>query len=201
MAVTGPIAKNALARLFTAPNCRAFRKYLPKEVPESVLKEIYDNLKWGPTAFNCNPIRIRYVRSAEAKEKLLSVLDPGNIPSVKSAPVTAILALDSEFTAQLPKLSLYDGPAKYFEAHPEVVPNTARLNQAIQVGYFITTARALGLDVGPMTGFYPDKLDEVFFQGTPLKSAVLVNLGYADPEEKLFDRSPRLEFDEACEIL
>ncbi len=201
MSVTGPIAKEALARLFSAPNCRAYRVFQKKEVSDELLKEIYDNLKWGPTAFNCSPLRVNFVKSAEARAKLIPTLAPGNIPHVESAPVTAILGFDKDFLSKIDKLNpTYAGAGEYFRANTHLIETSANLNGVLQMGYFISVARAVGLDVGPMNGFDIEACDKAFFEGTNITARVLVNLGYGD-ESALWPRAPRLDFEEACEIL
>ena len=134
MAVTGPIASDAMKRLFTATNCRTFRRFQPKDVPDSVLKALYDNVKFGPNAFNCNPMRVKFIRSPAAKERLLPFVLPGNVPNVKSAPVTALIGADHDFVKNLEFLGGgYRGGIDYFVQNPQDVAGTAMQNINIQV--------------------------------------------------------------------
>ncbi len=180
-------------------NARTHNGWQDKEVPESLLQQIYKICKWGPTSANCSPMRIVFVKSPEAKELLKPCLDPGNVEKTMAAPVTAIIAMDMEFYEQLPSLFPHADAKSWFAGNDEKIKSTALLNGSLQGAYFIIAARVLGLDCGPMSGFDAAKLDETFFKDTPIKSNFLCNIGYGDAE-KLHPRGPRLSFSEACEI-
>lgn len=173
------------------------------EVTDAQLRALWDLMKFGPTTGNSQPLRIVFVRSREAKERLNLCLNPGNVDKTMSAPVTAILAYDLAFYELLPRLfphnpamkNAYLGEEK--KAHVET---TALRNSSLQGAYFIIAARALGIDTGPMSGFNNAAVDREFFAGTTWKSNFLCNLGKGDPS-KIFPRNPRLEFDEACRIV
>jgi 3-hydroxypropanoate dehydrogenase len=170
------------------------------DVPASVLHELYDLMKMGPTSVNCSPARIVFVRSGEGKERLKEALAPGNVEKAMSAPVVAIVGYDTRFYEQLPRLFPHNPAVKaWFEgdAKRAFAETTAFRNGSLQGGYLIAAARALGLDCGPMSGFDHAKVDAAFFAGTTVKSNFICGLGYGDPA-KLFPRSPRLAFDEAC---
>jgi len=175
---------------------RTHRAWLPKEVPDDLLKEIVDLMKMGPTAFNCLPARIVYVKSKAAKERLKPFLSSGNVDKTMTAPATAIIAYDLKFYEHPPKgqdkLAGYDDPER------ALVP--ALRNGSLQAGYFILAARGLGLDVGAMSGFDNAGVDREFLAGTDFKSNLLCNLGYGDPA-KLRPRGPRFAFDEIARIL
>jgi 3-hydroxypropanoate dehydrogenase len=157
-------------------------------------------MKFGPTSANCSPARILFLRTREAKQRLLPALSPGNVDKTMAAPVTAIIAYDLKFYEKMPKLFPHNlGMRDTFANSPQVAEHAFR-NGTLQGGYFIIAARALGLDCGPMSGFNNAKVDEEFFSGSEVKSNFLCNLGYGDPS-KLFPRSPRLDFDEACKLL
>jgi 3-hydroxypropanoate dehydrogenase len=173
------------------------------EVTDAQLRALWDLMKWGPTTMNTSPLRIVFLRSKEAKERLKPHLSPGNQEKTMVAPVTAILAYDTQFYELLPRLFPHNPNAKNNflgeekKAHVEL---TALRNSSLQGAYFIIAARALGLDTGPMSGFNNAGVDKEFFAGTTLKSNFLCNLGKGD-WSKVFNRSPRLEFDEACKVL
>jgi 3-hydroxypropanoate dehydrogenase len=181
-------------------NARTHSHWLGKPVEDSLLKEVYDLAKLGPTSANMCPLRIVFVRSREAKEKLKPALDPGNVDKTMKAPATAIIAMDVHFYEKLPLLYPHADAKAWFKDLPEnVLEYIALRNSSLQGAYFILAARSLGLDCGPMSGFNNAKVDEAFFAGTTIRSNFLCNLGYGDPS-KLHPRSPRLTFDEACRI-
>ena len=194
------LANEALKQIFT--EARTFTAWLPKEVTDANLQEIYNLMKWGPTSANTCPARIMYVRNGGAeKEKLLACLLPNNVDKVKSAPVTAILAQETKFYDWIPKL--FPQAASYrdfFAGNPALAEATAFRNSSLQGGYFILAALALGFDCGPMSGFDNAKVDEAFFKGTSWKSNFICNIGYGD-RSQLHPRNPRLSFEEACKIL
>jgi 3-hydroxypropanoate dehydrogenase len=193
---------------------RTFGTWLDKQIPDELLHEIYELMKWGPTSMNGCPVRILFLRTKEAKERLRSALAPGNIKKTMAAPVTAIIATDMKFYDKLPTLMPHNpNAAGVFENSPELAEVTARRNATLQGAYFMLAARGLGLDCGPMSGFDNAKVDEEFFgagleregvceEYAPgrLKSNFLCNIGYGDPTG-LHPRLPRLDFDEACKLL
>lgn len=178
-------------------NARTYTAWLDKEVEDVVLQQAYDLAKWGPTSANCCPMRVVFVKSQEAKEKLKPALDAGNVEKTMTAPVTAIIGYDLEFYTQMDKL--WRGGGKMFEGKEELAKTTAFRNGSLQGAYFMLAARAVGLDCGPMSGFRNDQVDAAFFAGTQVKSNFLCNLGYGDAA-KLFPRGPRLDFAEVCRI-
>ncbi|WP_420475832.1 malonic semialdehyde reductase [Noviherbaspirillum sp. ST9] len=188
----------ALQTLFT--DARTHNGWRDKPVTDEQLKQLYDLLKWGPTSANCSPARIVFVKSPEAKEKLLACMNPGNIDKTKSAPVTAIIGMDMEFYEKLPQLFPHNLDARsWFAGNQPNIDATAMRNSSLQGGYFIMAARALGLDCAPMSGFNADKMNETFFKGTSVKANFVCSIGYGDTS-KLHPRGPRLSFDEACRI-
>ncbi len=180
---------------------RTHNVWLDKPVDDALLRQVYDLAKMGPTSANMCPLRIVFVKSREAKERLRPALDAGNVDKTMKAPVTAILAMDVHFYDQLPKLFPHADARAWFKDLPEnVLEYIALRNSSLQGAYFMLAARALGLDCGPMSGFNNAKVDAEFFAGTTVKSNFLCNLGYGDVS-KLHPRSPRLSFDEACKIV
>ena len=188
----------ALDTLFR--NARTHNGWLDKPVTDAQLQEIYDLLKWAPTSANCSPARIVFVKSAEGKEKLLPCMAPGNVDKTKAAPVTAIIGMDTAFYEKLPQLFPHADAKSWFVGNQPMIDATAFRNSSLQGAYFIVAARAIGLDCGPMSGFDPDKVNAAFFAGTSVKVNFICNLGYGDPA-KLYGRSPRLSFDEACKVV
>jgi 3-hydroxypropanoate dehydrogenase len=169
-------------------------------VTDADLHAIFDLLKFGPTSANCSPARFVFVRSEAAKEKLKPALSAGNLAKTMSAPVTAIIAYDPKFYDQLPKLFPHADARAWFVSSAALAEETAFRNSTLQGAYFIIAARALGIDTGPMSGFDKAAVDAAFFAESGFKSNFLCNLGHGDPS-KLFPRSPRFEFAEACQIL
>ncbi len=171
-----------------------------REISDETLKRVYDLYKWGPTSMNTSPVRIVWLRTPEAKAKLVPALMAGNVQQTNEATVTAIVAYDTNFVDKLDHLSPNYDAAGVFAKNPGYITPTAILNSTLQGGYFILAARAEGLDVGPMSGFDEDKLNSIFFEGTTWKVNFLCNIGYGKPE-KLHPRAPRLDFKDAVEIL
>ena len=169
-------------------------------VPDSLLRELYDLAKWGPTAANSNPARIVFVTSTEAKEKLASVSMGANQAKIKQAPATAIIGYDLDFPQTLPKLFPPAPSMRDTFTDPVMTETVAFRNASLQGAYFLVAARALGLDCGPMSGFDNGKVDALFFAGKRVKSNFLCSVGYGT-EENLFPRLPRHSFDEACKII
>lgn len=179
---------------------RSHYAWTDKPVPDVVLHDIFDIMKMGPTSMNTCPARIIFVKSAEGKEKLTKSLKPANVAKVTGAPMTAIIAYDLEFWTHLPKLFPHEDRRHFFEGKDAYIKDTAYRNSTLQGAYFMIAARALGLDVGALSGFDNAVVDEEFFNGMALKSNFLCNIGYAD-EAALFQRLPRFDFDDVCEIL
>jgi 3-hydroxypropanoate dehydrogenase len=180
---------------------RTHNVWLDKPVDDALLRQVYDLAKMGPTSANMCPMRIIFVKSHEAKERLKPALDAGNVDKTMKAPVTAIIGMDIRFYEELPKLFPHADAKSWFKDLPENVLETLALrNSSLQGAYFMLAARALGLDCGPMSGFDNAKVDEAFFAGTTVKSNFLCNLGYGDAR-KLYPRSPRLSFEEACQLV
>jgi 3-hydroxypropanoate dehydrogenase len=171
-----------------------------RAVSDAQLQQLYDALRWAPTAANGSPARLVFVRSAEAKAKLAPALSEGNLAKTLAAPVTVIVGMDLEFYEKLPQLSPAVDARSWFAGNDAAIQSTAFRNSSLQGGYLILAARALGLDVGPMSGFDNAKVDAAFFAGTAIKSNFICNIGYGDPA-KIRPRAPRLAFDEACQIL
>jgi 3-hydroxypropanoate dehydrogenase len=180
---------------------RTHMHWLDKPVDDALLRQVYDLAKMGPTSANMCPLRIVFVKSPEAKERLKPALDAGNVGKTMAAPVTAVLGMDVHFYEQLPKLYPHADARAWFKDLPEnVLEYVALRNSSLQGAYFMLAARSLGLDCGPMSGFNNAKVDAAFFAGSTVKSNFLCNLGYGDAS-KLHSRSPRLAFEEACRLV
>lgn len=180
-------------------NARTHSAWLPKQVPDELLKQVYDIAKMGATSANSSPMRVVFVKSPEAKEKLKPVLDAGNVAKTMAAPATAIIGQDMEFYEKLPFLFPHTDARIWFAGKKEKIAETAFRNSTLQGAYFMLAARALGLDCGPMSGFDNEKMDAIFFAGTNFRSNFICNLGYGD-SLKPYPRNPRLSFDETCKI-
>lgn len=178
---------------------RTHKAWQPRPVSDGDLRRLYELFKFGPTSVNCNPARILFVRSPEAKAKLIATLSASNVPKVKAAPVTAIIGYDTRFFEHLPHL-FPATDSERFRSDAAFTETYAFRNGTLQGAYLIIAARALGFDVGPMSGFDNAKVDAAFFAGTSIRSNFLCNIGYADGTE-LPPRPPRFEFDEVCTIL
>ncbi len=198
MALKPRIDAAAMAQLFT--EARTPGGWLPEPVPLATLQELHALASWPPTSMNCQPMRLVFITTAAAKERLVPCLSPGNVDKTRAAPVTAIVAYDTQFYELFPQVWHGAGARDSFAANPGVAAATATRNGTLGGGYFILAARALGLDCGPMSGFAADKLDAEFFPDGRWKSNFLCNLGVADPARQ-HPRNPRLGFDEACRVL
>lgn len=188
----------ALKQLFL--DARTHNGWLDKPVSDELLKQLHQLTVMGPTAVNSQPLRVVFVKSAEAKARLKPHLSPGNVDKTMAAPVTAIIASDYAFYEHLPTLFPHADAKSWYVGKEELIDTTAFRNSSLQGGYFILAARALGLDTGPMSGFDNAGVDKEFFAGTAIKSNFLVNLGYGDVA-KLFPRSPRPAFADVSKIL
>jgi 3-hydroxypropanoate dehydrogenase len=192
------ISSDAFDQLFR--DARTHSKWLPKKVQVETLREAYELARMGPTSANSNPARFVFLQSEAAKARLLPALAPLNVEKTKTAPVTVIVAWDTEFYEKLPQLVPHADARSFFAGNRALIEETAFRNSSLQGGYFILAARAVGLDCGPMSGFDGAKVNAEFFPDGKWKVNFLCNLGYGDPA-KLFPRNPRLEFDEACQVL
>ena len=197
-AIKTPISKEGLDQLFR--EARTHAAWLPEPVPVELLRKAYELARLGPTSANGAPARFVFLTTPGAKALLKPVLAPGNVDKTMAAPVTVIIAWDTEFHEHFPRLFPYADMRSYFAANKPLMEETAFRNSSLQAAYFILAARALGLDCGPMSGFDADKLNAAFFPDGKWKVNLLCNLGYGDPS-KLYPRGPRLNFDEASVIV
>ncbi len=197
-AVKTPISQEALDQLFC--EARTHSTWLPEPVPVELLRKAYELARLAPTSANSSPARFVFLTTPGAKARLHPALAPGNVDKTMAAPVTVIVAWDTEFHESLPKLFPQADMRSYFVGNKALIDETAFRNSSLQAAYFILAARALGLDCGPMSGFDADKLNAEFFPDGKWKVNLLCNLGYGDPS-KLHPRNPRLNFEEAALIL
>ena len=203
-----PAAASASLRAALSNDCidqifreaRTHNVWLPQPVPAELLRQAYELATFGPTSANSTPARYVFLTTSQAKERLRPALSAGNVEKTMAAPVTVIVAWDTEFHEKLPKLFPHKDMRAVFAGKPDLIEATAFRNSSLEGGYFILAARALGLDCGPMSGFDAAKVNAEFFPDGKWKSNFLCNLGYGDPT-KLFPRNPRLSFDEACLVL
>ena len=184
--------------LFT--KARSHKSWLNKEVTEDQIDQIYNLLKFAPTSGNCCPARFIFIKSDEAKERLKPALDQGNIDKSMNAPYVVIISYDTEFYESLSILSPHTDAKASFIGKENKIKNTAEFNASLQGAYFIMATRSLGLDCCPMLGFSKEKLNQEFFPDGKNKSLFICGIGYGD-SSKLYDRAPRLEFNQACTVL
>jgi 3-hydroxypropanoate dehydrogenase len=189
------IDEASLAQLFT--EARTFSYWQQREVPDGIIESALTLALLGPTSGNCEPLRVVLVKSAEGKERLLPCVSSGNSEKVRTAPVTAIVAYDTKFYEQLPRLFPHTDARSWFTSNEALATETAFRNSSLQGAYFILALRTQGLDCGPMSGFNPAKIDAEFFPDGQYKSNFLINIGYGD-RDKLHDRPPRLALDEVA---
>ncbi len=192
------IADTAFDQLFR--NARTANHWLDTKVDDSTLQQIHDIMRFGPTSANCCRLRIVFVKTPEAKEKLKGCLDAGNVDKTMAAPITALFARDMKFYEHMKFLFPHTDARAWFEGNNKLIESTATRNATLQAAYFMVVARGLGLSCGPMSGFDADKLNAAFFGGTSYKVDFICNLGYGD-HSKDFARSPRFAFDDVCKII
>jgi 3-hydroxypropanoate dehydrogenase len=177
---------------------RTHNKWHDKPITDETLHELYDILKFGPTSANSSPARFVFIRTKEGKEKLAPALSSGNTEKTMNAPVTVIVAYDPKFYEKLPFLFPHNADANsWFTSNDSLAATTAFRNGTLQGAYLMIAARSLGLDIGAMSGFDNATVDAAFFAHNGWRSNFLVNLGHGDPSG-VFNRSPRLSFEEAC---
>ena len=179
---------------------RTQNKWLDKPVSNDQLLALYDLMRWGPTSANCFPVRIIFVTSTAAKERLKPLVLEGNRQKVMTAPATAIIGYDTRFYDWLPRLFPHADARSWFIDKPEFADATAFRNSSLQGAYFIIAARAIGLDCGPMSGFDNEAVDREFFPGGRIKSNFICAIGYGD-SSGVFPRLPRPDFSEVCSIV
>jgi 3-hydroxypropanoate dehydrogenase len=192
-----PLDAAALDRIFR--NARTANGFLDRPVPDNLLRQVYELAAWGPTSMNTQPARYVFVRTAQGKAKLKDCLMPGNVDKTMLAPVTVIVAVDSQFHEHMPQVWHVAGARDLFAGNPALAQATARRNATLGGAYLMIAARALGLDCGPMSGFDAGKVNAAFFSDGRYAVDFLVNLGYGD-DSKLFARNPRLSFEQACTL-
>jgi 3-hydroxypropanoate dehydrogenase len=192
------LSETSLDQLFR--HARTFNAWLPREVSDAQLHQLYELAKFGPTSANSSPMRVVFVKSKAAKDKLAPFLSDGNRAKTMEAPVCAIVATDGEFYEKLPALFPHADARSWFVGNQPLIDTTGFRNATLQGAYLLMAARAVGLDCGPMSGFDNAGVDAAFFAGTSIKSNFLIAMGHGDASRNLFPRSPRLGFDEACTI-
>jgi 3-hydroxypropanoate dehydrogenase len=198
MAGRGAVAESGLDLIFR--NARTQNSWKPEAVAEELLRRVYDLAKMGPTSANCSPARFIFVTSKAAKEKLKPALGPANVDKTMAAPITAIIGYDTKFYDLLPQLFPHADARSWFAGNEALSQETAFRNSSLQGAYLIIAARSLGLDCGPMSGFDQAKVNAAFWPDGRVKSNFICNIGYGD-DKMIFPRSPRLTFEQACQIV
>ena len=195
---TNPLDEEALNLVFG--EARSMNGWQDKDVSDAMIHSLYDLTKMGPTSTNCSPARFVFVKSEAEKVKFEPALLPNNISKVMTAPVVAIIGYDLDFSDHMTKLFPHMDVAPMYKGNNEMNVSTAFRNSSLQGAYLMMVARAMGLDCGPMSGFNNQLVDETFFSDTNIKSNFLCCIGYGD-STKIFQRLPRLDFDEVCKII
>ncbi|MFM9970214.1 MAG: malonic semialdehyde reductase [Burkholderiales bacterium] len=190
--------ENALDLLLR--EARSHNGWQEKPVSDETLRALFDAMKMGPTSANCSPLRLKFLRSAEAKERLKPALSKGNLVKTLTAPVVAILGYDTHFYDHMKFLFPHVDAKPWFTSSEALALETAFRNSTLQGAYLMLAARALGLDVGPMSGFDAAKADAEFFAGTEVKTNFICGIGYGDAT-KVMKRHPRFKFEDVCQIL
>jgi len=193
-----PVSDDALDQIFR--QARTHIAWLPKPVPMELVRQAYKLAALGPTSANTSPARFVFLTTREARERLRPALSTNNVEKTMAAPVTVIIAYDTEFYERLPKLFPHTDARPWFAGNAALIQETAFRNGSLEGAYFILALRAVGLDCGPMSGFDQAKVNAEFFPNGKWKANFLCNLGYGD-SAKLFPRNPRLSFEEACQVL
>jgi 3-hydroxypropanoate dehydrogenase len=186
-----------LDQLFRAARSR--NAWVEETLPESVWRELYEVMKFGPTTANTNPARFVFVTTPEGKARIAPHLSEANRGKSVKAPAIVIIGYDLDFAERVPQLFPQNPGAKDWFKDPKMAETTAFRSGTLQGAYLILAARALGLDAGPMSGFDNAGVDKEFFAGTNIKSNFICALGHGADEP--FPRLPRLSFDEACQIV
>jgi 3-hydroxypropanoate dehydrogenase len=130
-----------------------------------------------------------------AKEKLAALSYAGNAEKIRTAPVSAVLGMDTDFLRYLLRTYPHADARGWYGDDRRLIEESAFRNSSLQVGYLILAARMLGLDTNPMSGFDEAAVNTAFFGDTAVRVNCITTLGYADPET-LYPRAPRLDFEE-----
>ena len=178
---------------------RTVGRFVDDSVPDALLRAVHDTVRWGPTAANSGPLRLLVVRTREARERLAAHMDEHNRERVLAAPVTLVVAADTDFHRHLPTLAPHAPTmGDRLAGVPDVRAAMARDNAWLQTGYLVVGLRAVGLGVGPMTGMDAAGVDAEFFAGTGWRSLAVLNVGWPDGEGTDRPRAPRLAWDEVA---
>jgi len=193
------ISTEAVDRLFV--QARSYASWTDKPVNHELIHQLYELAKWGPTSMNCLPMRLVFITTEEARQRLLPSISAGNVDKVQHAPVTVIIAADTRFYEHMPVLFPYiEKVENMFIEDQSLSQQTAFRNSSLQGAYVLLAARSLGLDTGAMSGFDPEKIDRDFFPDGRFKTNFIMNIGYGD-HSKLHPRGPRLDFDQVAQII
>ncbi|MEO9617179.1 MAG: malonic semialdehyde reductase [Parasphingorhabdus sp.] len=197
MSTKTPVSDAALNQLFF--DARSQNGYTDQPVSDEQIKQLFDVLQMGPTSMNCLPARFVFARTQEMKDKVAACAAPPNQDKISGAPVVVIIGMDMDFVEQLPKLFPHADMRGMYTGNDQLIADTAFRNSTLQGAYLIMAARALGLDCGPMSGFNPQAVDDVFWSETKVKTNFICTIGHGDPS-KVFPRLPRYDFDEVCKL-
>ena len=193
-----PLTEAALEQLFT--EARTHYDWHTDPLPETLVRQLYELLKFGPTSANGSPARFLFCASPESRDRLAACVSEQNAHKVRQAPVTVIVGMDLAWHERLPELFPHADARSWFAGNADLVRSTAFRNSSLQGAWLIMAARALGLDTGPMSGFDAARVDAAFWEGTSVETNFICSIGRGTGE-KLFPRLPRLSFEDACRIL
>ena len=194
----GSLSPQALEQILRT--ARTHNAFSDDPVPEALLRETYELTKWGPTSANGSPGRFVFLATPQAQARLRPHHSKANQRKRLGAAVQVLIAYDLRFADYFPRLFPHNPAVSTWFADSQLAQETALRNGSLQGAYLMIAARALGLDCGPMSGFDPRAVDAEFFAGTHWRTNFICNIGYGT-DEHLFERLPRLAFEEACRIL
>lgn len=198
MSESQALSPESIDRLFKSH--RTVNRFTDREVTDEQLKEIYELTKMGPTAFNSQPLRVTFLRSAESRQRLLPFMAESNREKTEKAPITAIMSFDTDWSEKFPKFNQRAaGMVDFFRENKDIRMRSGILSAAIATGYFITAIRALGLSAGPMTGGDFEGITKEFFPEGNQRTFLVINIGYGITPE--YDRNPRFSFEQVAEII
>lgn len=192
-----PLAESALEQLFT--EARTQYDWDVQPLPETLIRQLYELLKFGPTAANSSPARFIFCTSEEARAKLADCATGNNPDKIRQAPLTVIVGMDLAFHHRLPDLFPHTDARSWFEGKEALIRESAFRNSSLQGSWLIMAARALGLDTGPMSGFDKARVDAEFWAGTAVETNFICSIGRGTGKA-VFPRLPRLSFEDACRI-
>ncbi|MFJ7305898.1 malonic semialdehyde reductase [Streptomyces sp. NPDC099088] len=194
------LALNEAAQDLLFREARTANSFTDEPVTDDTVRAVYELIKYAPTSFNGQPLRVLLVRTEESRARLVQHMSGPNQAKTQAAPLVALLAADLEFHETLPRLMPHFPQAKDLLADPSAREQAALFSGAMQLSYFIMGVRAAGLAAGPMLGFDADAINKEFFGDGGHKVIAVVNVGKPG-ENAWFPRAPRLAYDEVFTVV